>query len=135
MREYGFDLHKGAFRDAVSLRYGWRPPELPSSCVCGNAFTIDPSLSCPYGGFTALHHIDVHDLTASLLKDVCPNVCKEPPLQSLTGETLQHKTASIDSGARLDVCDEGLWDINRRELFLMSVCSTFFLPLIKISLL
>ena len=48
LREYGFDLHKGAFRDTVSLRYGWRPPELLSTSVCGNTFTIDHSLSCPY---------------------------------------------------------------------------------------
>ena len=34
IEEHGFSLHKGAFRDALCLRYGWRPPLLPSYCVC-----------------------------------------------------------------------------------------------------
>ena len=29
--EHDFALHKGAFRDVICLRYGWRPPNLPSS--------------------------------------------------------------------------------------------------------
>ena len=44
--EHGFALHKGAFRDALCLRYGWRPPHLPSYCVCDKKFTIDHALSC-----------------------------------------------------------------------------------------
>ena len=31
-----FALHKGAFRDAFCLRYGWRPSHLPSHCVRGH---------------------------------------------------------------------------------------------------
>ena len=29
LAEFGFSLHKGAFRDAVALRYGWLPPQSP----------------------------------------------------------------------------------------------------------
>ena len=39
--EHGFVLHKGAFRDALCLRYGWRPSHLPSNCVCGQNFFIE----------------------------------------------------------------------------------------------
>ena len=33
IESYGFSLHKGAFRDAISLRYGWQPSLLPTFCV------------------------------------------------------------------------------------------------------
>ena len=42
--EHGFALHKGAFRDALCLRYGWRPPHLPSHCVCGKQLTVEHAL-------------------------------------------------------------------------------------------
>uniref|UniRef100_A0A1X7TJG1 Uncharacterized protein n=1 Tax=Amphimedon queenslandica TaxID=400682 RepID=A0A1X7TJG1_AMPQE len=32
LKEYGFDLHKEEFRDALCLRYGWRPSGLPLTC-------------------------------------------------------------------------------------------------------
>ena len=31
--DHGFALHKGAFHDAMFLRYNWQPPNLPSHCV------------------------------------------------------------------------------------------------------
>ena len=34
LSEHGFILHKETFRDALCLKYGWRPPLLPPSCVC-----------------------------------------------------------------------------------------------------
>ena len=35
LREFGFNLHKRAYRDALALRYGWPPQALPSTCACG----------------------------------------------------------------------------------------------------
>ena len=32
--EHGFCLHKGAFADALALRYGWAPSNTPAKCVC-----------------------------------------------------------------------------------------------------
>ena len=37
LERHGFALHKGAFHDAVALRYGWPPPHRPSHCVCGKS--------------------------------------------------------------------------------------------------
>ena len=41
----GFTLHKGAFRDAIALRYGWLPSNIPSTCTCGKSFTVKHALS------------------------------------------------------------------------------------------
>ena len=38
-----------------------------------------------------------------MLTEVCHNVRVEPELQPLTGEEMQHKTANLEEGARLDI--------------------------------
>ena len=62
--EHGFALHKGAFCDALALRYGWDPPNTPSHCICGKSFTVEHALSCPFGGFPTLRHNEIRNLTA-----------------------------------------------------------------------
>ena len=106
LKEYGFDLSKGEFRDALSLRYGWRPLDLPLTCTCGSPFSVEHSLTCLYGGLVTQRHNDVRDLSAALLEDVCPNVVREPNLQP---QSLKYKTASTEDEARLDISAEGFW--------------------------
>ena len=127
MTEHGFALHKGAFRDALCLRYGWRPPLLPSSCVCGKRFTVEHALGCPCGGFPSIRHNELRDITAELLTEVCHSVGVEPTLQPLTGEQLSYRSANIEDGACLDVVAEGFID---RKLTLMLRFSTPWLLLI-----
>ena len=45
--EHGFTLDKGAFRDALCLRFGWRSAGLPTTCVCGKNFSVEHALNCP----------------------------------------------------------------------------------------
>ena len=78
MVEHGFALHKGAFRDALCLCYGWRPPRLPSNCVCGKQLTIEHALSCACGGFPSSRHNELRDLTAQFLTETCHSVGIEP---------------------------------------------------------
>ena len=47
IEEHGFALHKGAFRDALCLRYGWLPTNLPSRCVCNKPFSVDHARVVP----------------------------------------------------------------------------------------
>ena len=115
--EHGFALHKGAFRDALCLRYGWRPSHLPSSCVCGAKFTIQHALNCPRGGFPSIRHNEIRDITADLLSEVCHNVGTEPCLQPVTGEHLFYKSANCEDGARLDVVAESFWGRDRQRAF------------------
>ena len=63
LKHHGFVLHKSAFRDAIFIRYGWTPPHLPQSCVCGATFSVPYALSCPVGGYPSLHHKGLRDVT------------------------------------------------------------------------
>ena len=45
IEEHGYALHKGAFQDAIALRYGWRPDAMPSVCVCGKPNDVNHALS------------------------------------------------------------------------------------------
>ena len=45
--EYGRALHKGAFHDALALRYGWLPSGVPSECVCGKVFQSNTPSHAP----------------------------------------------------------------------------------------
>ena len=103
---------------------GSAPSDLPLTCVCGESFTVAHSLTCLKGGFVTLCHNDIHDLSASLLKEVwlvCPNICREPILQPLTGESLQLWSASTDDGARLDISAQGFWGHCYQLFFLRGI--------------
>ena len=117
LEEHGFRLHKGAFRDALCLRYGWQLSHLPSQCVCGKNFTVEHAFSCSCGGFPTLRHNDIRDISASMLTEVCHNVCVEPELQPLTGEEMLHKTANVEEGARLDIRASGFWGSRHESAF------------------
>ena len=106
---FWFYFTKGGFRDALSLRYGWIPPNLPSTCECGSPFSIEHSLSCPKEGFTIIRHNEVRDIFASWLSEVCTEVRVEPPLQPITSETMSGASAIVGSDARLDIVASGPW--------------------------
>ena len=57
------------------------------------------------------------------------DVCIEPSLQPLSGETLNSASSSVQDGARLDIAANGFWGDGLRELILMFVSLTPWLPL------
>lgn len=73
---------------SVALRYyGWEPSNCPLKCVCSKTFSIENSQSCPKGGFPQSGTInEVGDLTATLLIEMCYDVCVAPELQPLSGK-------------------------------------------------
>ena len=109
LSEHGFALHKGAFHDALALRYGWTPDRLPSKCDCGVSFSVEHALSCPKGEFPSIRQNEIRDLTATLLTEVCNDMCIEPELQPVTDEELTSATANSQAGARLDIAAKGVW--------------------------
>ena len=66
-------------------------------------------LSCPIGGFPTIRHNEIHDVTATLLSEVCHDVAVEPHLQSLEGEIFSYATANYRDGTRLDIVASRFW--------------------------
>ena len=116
--EFGFSLHKGAFVDALCLRYGWPPPGTPTHCACGANFSVEHVFLCPRGSFPSIRHNEIRDITANLLTEVCHDILVETDLQPLTGEVLINKTSNASEGARLDVSVKGFWGGRQERTFL-----------------
>ena len=108
LAEYGFDLSKDEFRDALALRFNHEIKGLPSKCPCGQRFDITHIMNCKRECFVIMRHNDIRDFEANLLKKICNGVEIEPPLQPLTNGHLERGSINTDS-ARLDVRARGFW--------------------------
>ena len=95
-------------RDLFS-QYNWQPLRTPSTCGCGAKFSVEHALSCPKGGFPSIRHNEIRDLTANLLTEVCNDVCIEPELQPITGESLTGASSNVQDGVRLDIAANSFW--------------------------
>ena len=109
LKEYGFDLNKSEFRDALCLRYGWQLKNLAQHCVCGVHFSTDHAMICSHGGMTILRHNEIRDITTDWLSDVCNETEKEPQLQPITGESIYPLSANRQEEARPDIKAKGFW--------------------------
>ena len=112
LMDHGFALHKKGFHDALAIRYGWTPSEMPSMCACGSKSSVEHALSCAKGGFPSIRHNEIRDLTATLLTEVCHDVCIEPGLQPVPSTALTGATANHQDGAQLDIAASGFWGGN-----------------------
>lgn len=121
LREMGFNLNKREFRDAIKLRYDWPVDDTPSTCVCGEVFTVDHAMICKRGGFVIQRHNELRDLEAELLRTVCSDVEAEPVLQDISGEQLS-RGANKAQDARLDIHARGFWEPQRSAFFDVRVC-------------
>ena len=119
IEDHGFALHKSGFiKDALALRYGWPLNNQPLHCSCSQSFSIEHALTCKTGGYPALRHNEIRDVTATWLTEVCHGVAIEPHLQPLTGEHLAYNSAITEEGARLDVAMFGFWGGRFEKAFL-----------------
>ena len=117
LKEEGYIVNRQCFFDLIRIRYGWQLDRLPSKCECGSTFSIDHALSCKKGGFVSLRHNQVRNLTASLLNEVCHDVCVEPQLLQLTGENLNEKMAIRSDEARVDIAARSFWVTGQMVFF------------------
>ena len=121
MKEMGFNLNKREFRDAIKLRYDWPIDDIPRTCVCSEAFSVDHAMICKRGGFVIQRHNELRDIEAELLNMVCSDVQTEPVLQDITGEQLSRGTNKAPE-ARLDIHARGFWERQRSAFFDVRVC-------------
>ena len=121
LQDLGFNLNKREFRDAVKLRYDWPVEDIPSTCACGEAFTVDHSMICKLGGFITQRHNELRDLEAEFLSMVCSDVEIEPVLQDISGEHL-NRGSNKAQDARLDIHARGFWERHRSAFFDVRVC-------------
>ena len=63
-------------------------------------------------------------MTGDLLNEVCHDVCIEPPLLELTGETLSLRKANAAQDARLDISARGVWSREQIAFFDVRVFDT-----------
>ena len=80
LQEQGFNLTKGEFHDALSLRYNRPVQNLPSKCPCDAAFNVTHALDCHRGGFVNARHDQIRNFECSLLKTILQDVECEPGL-------------------------------------------------------
>ena len=74
-------------------------------------------MCCHKGGFPTLRHNEIRDLSAHLLREVCPNTGIEPGLQPLSNENFQLRTTNTDHDARVDIMEEGFWTLAQVAFF------------------
>ena len=116
IKDIGYSLNKREFRDAISLRYGWKISDTPKHCACGKPNCIEHTLTCPKGGYVNMRHNAVRNTEASLMKEVCKDVQIEPMLLPV-GDTQLNSGSSTENQARLDIAARGVWSPNERTFF------------------
>lgn len=112
----GLSLNRQEFRDAIRLRYALPLAHLPSTCVCGNAFTTSHALTCSTGGFISRRHNELRDLLARIMSDVCYDVQTEPMLIPVTKEEMS-QSGNMNDASRLDISARGFWRHGQRAFF------------------
>ena len=117
LKDEGYNLNKQEFKDSIKLRYGWQLEGLPSTCPCGNTFSVHHATSCKLGGFIHMRHNDVRDITGQFLDEIFNDVRLEPPLIPLTREKLRFGTSNRSEEARLDISARGFWNRGQRAFF------------------
>ena len=68
LKEQGFNLTKDEFIDVLAVIYNRKIKNLPSKCAYGQALDTNYAMNCKKEGFVTIHHNNVKDFEANLLK-------------------------------------------------------------------
>lgn len=119
LEEYGFAIKgKRDYADLLRMRYRLPLRDLPSTCVCGKAYSLDHSQICMTGGFIHMRHDEPKLLWADLCRSAGFNdVEVEPLLVPLSGEELSGRCAKVEDGCRSDVRVRSFWRGQQEAFF------------------
>ena len=67
--------------------------------------------------YTYEYMYSIYTYMAEMMSEVCHNVCIEPPLQPLSGESFTHAPATTEDEARLDISAQGFWGNRYQRAF------------------
>ena len=95
LQDLSFNLNTREFRDTVKQRYDWLVEDIPSTCACGESFTVNHSMICKLGGLITQCQNELGDLEAQFLSMVCSDIEIEPVLQDISGEHLNRDEHSF----------------------------------------
>ena len=118
--DFGFELSKQHFCDAIRLRYVWSIAKFLTTCPGGSRFSIQHCISCKKGLSCLIRHNDLRDLTATMLSEVCKAIETEPKLTPFTGEELDSRTINT----RLDIRARGVWKRGQQPFLDLKVFDT-----------
>jgi hypothetical protein len=110
-KENHFDLAPDEFRDALALRYGRTPVNLPEYCDADSEpFDVNHALNCPKGGLVYGRHNECRDLNCDLLQLAgLKQVISEP--------IIRESDSNGENGLRADWGARGFWQPQRQALF------------------
>ena len=126
-------LNKEEFRDALALRYGWRPKNFPQKCACGAMNSITHCLDCKLGGYVTMRHNEMRNTFAKLLTKAGCKVSVEQQLLPDEGELDGVKGVEKGDESRMDVTALGFWGTWQRAFFDVRVFDPFAKLFPKIS--
>ena len=106
-----FAVNADEFRDALALRYGKIPPDMPSHCDAdGELFDLNHALNCPKGGLVYGQHNETRDLNCNLLELAgLKQVISEP--------VIIESDRNGENGLRADWAARGFWQHQKQALF------------------
>ena len=79
---------------------------------------MEHALSCTKGGFPSIRHNKIRNMTATLLTEMCHDVCIEPGLQLVTNEALMGGSANRQDGAWLAIAANAFWGGTFEKIFI-----------------
>ena len=111
-------LNISDFRDALSIRYGFKLTDIRDWRVCGSELSTSHILTCLAGEYPTARHNEVRDSTAGILREAgLADVEVEPKLLPYQGKDLPGRMSNTATKARLDVCAQDFWSRQQDAYF------------------